>query len=92
MSKTFNDFFEEKTKYYAPIKSKVDDIIKEYNTIKYDYTISFISKFMDAVSDNLIKRGKITFFDNLYLLRNLLKKDIEEGGELIKHISERVRY
>ena len=92
MSKTFNDFFEEKTKYYAPIESKIDDIIKEYKTIKYDYTISFISKFMDAVSDDLIKRGKITFFDNLYLLRNLLKKDIEEGGELIKHISERHEY
>lgn len=92
MSRTFNDYFEEKKLYYGPVKEKVEDIIKEFKTIKYDYTISFVARFIEKVSNRLIQKGKLTFFDNLYLFRNLLKKDIEDGGELIKHITNRHEY
>ena len=92
---SFNDYYEigkaRSGQIYKP-KDKFKEILQEYQTIQYDYSIAFISKCLDLISKDLIKKGKLSFFDNLLLFRDLLKNDAKNGGELIKRISDKHTY
>ena len=92
----FSEYFDlpPKGKFYRALENDgmLDTILKEYQSIQYDYTLAFISKCLSIVSENLINKGKLTFFDYLLLFRNLLKKDAANGGELIKKINNRHKY
>ena len=52
---------------------------------------------MEQIKNLLMKKylkekGTLTYFDYLYYLRNMLKKDAGEGGELIRYINNRHSY
>lgn len=93
ITSNFDDYYEKapKGQFYKP-KNKYKEILKEYETIQYDYTLAFISRSLEIVSSNLISKGKLSFFDNLLLFRNLLKNDAKNGGELIKRINKKHKY
>lgn len=61
---------------------------------QYQYAVSmeFLSKSSLAIAATLKKEGKLTFFDYLLYLRDLLKEDALQGGDLIRHIYERHSY
>jgi len=72
---------------------KIDDvyikpILKE---MKYSVSMDFIVSSLNAVSERLKNNGELTFFEAKLCLRDMLKKDAENGGKLIKHIAERHR-
>ena len=93
MYKAFPDYFELKTKkYYSGIEDKMEEIIGEYQSIQADYTLAFVMLCIDKVSKNLISKGKLSFFDNLLLFRDLLKDDAANGGKLIKQINSHHKY
>lgn len=94
MYKTFSDYFElsKKKLFYAGIKDKMDELIGEYQSIQADYTLAFVTMCIDKVSKNLISKGKLSFFDNLLLFRDLLKEDATNSGKLIKQINSRHKY
>lgn len=80
-------------KFYLGITAGADDSILDYiQTVQYYTTISFIVSAVDAISGKLGSEGNLTFFDYMFYLRNMLKKDAENGGKLIKHIYDRHSY
>ena len=94
MYKTFSNYFElsKKKIFYAGIKDKMDELIGEYQSIQADYTLAFVTLCIDKVSKNLINKGKLSFFDNLLLFRDLLKEDAAKGGKLIQQINSHHKY
>ena len=54
--------------------------------------VNAISKFVDAVSPVLKSNGEMYFYDYLLYLRDMLKKDVENGGKIISHISKKHKY
>ena len=92
MTGEFYDYFDAKTTYYILKPNKAEEVFGEYRSIQYEYTLAFVKRFLDQVSESLIKKGKLSFFDNLLLFKNLLQNDAAKGGESIKHITERHEY
>lgn len=68
------------------------DLLQKLENQKFSALIDFAAKTKDMVSEDLRARGKLSYFDNLFYLRNLLRKDAAEGGQLIRHIYERHSY
>ena len=59
----------------------------------YNFSMTFLGACISPLERVLCAKGKMTFFDCLYYLRNMLARDIEEqDGRLIHHIQERHRY
>lgn len=93
----YNKFFYANLKYpkTKSAKSTIDEdngILAKINEQRYDATISFALKCVPVIAKELLKKGYLTFFDYLYYLRNMLKKDAENSGELIKHIRTKHAY
>jgi len=63
--------------------------IKEY---QYSVTMHFLTKCVKIIEKVMLEKGRLTFYDYLYYLRNMLKKDAAEGGKLIEHIYNRHSY
>lgn len=57
--------------------------------LRYDVSMSFLTRCVPVVEQAMRERGSLRFFDNLYYLRNMLKKDAEGDGKLIRYIGER---
>lgn len=67
-------------------------LLQRINDHKYSVLMEFAEKTKDLVAEDLRKRGKLSYFDNLFYLRNILKKDAAGDGKLIRHIYERHSY
>lgn len=94
LTREFNSYFllSKNKKFYTINDDKMKDVVGEFESIRADYTINFVNYCVNRVSKNLIDKGKLSFFDNLLLFRDLLKNDIKNGGGLIKHINRRHKY
>ncbi len=63
--------------------------MREY---KYSKTMDFMLESIPYLEKEMHDAGKFTFFDYLYYLRQMLKKDAEAEGKLIRYIYERHSY
>lgn len=69
--------------------SEIQQCLKRY---KYAVTLDFAASALDAISKELKKKGKLTFFDYKLYLRDMLKDDAQKGCKLINHIYNRHSY
>ena len=77
---------------YASNDNELEDLIKELDNIKYSYSIDFLVSAKEIIKDNLRSLGKLTFTDYLIVFRDMLKKDMESGMNIIRHIREKYSY
>lgn len=81
---------EEKAKY---LKINEEEFLyRKLIKLKFDVTMNFVSKSIPMIADKLREQGKLEFFDYILYLRNALKEDAVNGGQLIRHINNRHRY
>lgn len=72
-----------------PVVSGIKEKLQEAH---YDNTISLLKDCI-TIADNITHdSGNMSYFDNLYYLRNMLKKDASDGGALIRYIRQRHSY
>lgn len=92
---TLSGFFEDP----APRKRKLactigddDGIVKRIQSLQYDVSIAFLVKCVPVIEQIMHDSGYLTYFDYLYYLRNMLKKDASAEGKLIRYIYDRHSY
>lgn len=82
----------EKLKYWA-IKENDDPLLLQaIEDFQFRISLDFINDATKIICDELRKLGKLTFFDYLLYLRDMLKEDTSKDGKLIKHIYNRHSY
>ncbi len=60
--------------------------------IRYGITMDFLEECVPILEKSMHDKGRLTFFDYLYYLRNMLRKDAEKDGKLIRYIYDRHSY
>ena len=68
------------------------DAYKRLRKVQYAATMDFLVSASSAISEEICRKGTMTFHDALLRLRNMLRSDAENGGRLIRHISKRHSY
>lgn len=74
------------------LKNYKNELAELKDAYKYSIAMELFSKCVPHIANEMVKAGKLPYFEYLYRLRNLLKKDVENGGKLISYISKRHRY
>lgn len=77
--------------YYVSLGDE-NELYNEIENIKYSATMEFICSAVESIVNTLRSEGKLTYFDYLLYLRDMLKKDASNGGRLIEHIYNRHSY
>jgi len=62
---------------------------KKFQTLQYNVSMSFLIRCIPYMERALKDKGAMTYFDALYYLRNMLRRDAEENGTLIRYIYNR---
>ena len=86
------EYYDGKRVQYYSFKIKDTDLFRELKELRYSFTMDFLVSAARAIAEKLRKNGELTFFDYKLYLRDMLKKDAENGGKLIRHIFERHSY
>ena len=60
--------------------------------IRYDTSMTFFTACVPVMERAMRDKGYLSYFDCLYYLRNMLKKDAEADGRLIRYIYDRHSY
>lgn len=68
------------------------DLYKGIGEFQYSVTIDFLVSAARAIAERLRRNGELNFFDYKLYLRDMLKRDAESDGKLIRHIYERHSY
>ena len=68
------------------------ELFSKIQTLQYDLSMSFLDKCIPVIEKYMHDSGYLTYFDYLFYLRNMLKKDAESGGKLIRYIYDRHSY
>ena len=68
------------------------ELLKKMRDLLYDLTLSFLTDALPVLEAELKESGRMTYFDYLYFLRNMLRKDAAAGGRLAAYIANAHRY
>lgn len=68
------------------------NLLQTLQSIQYNASIVFLGKCVPVIEKEMHDAGQLTYFDYLYYLRNMLKKDAEGEGKLIQYIYDRHSY
>ena len=68
------------------------DAYKKLRKVQYAATMDFLVSASAAISEEICRKGTMTFHDALLRLRDMLRRDAENGGRLIRHIAKRHSY
>lgn len=79
-------------RWYEFREDALKTMVDRLKDMQYAVTMEFVTAASKPIADNLRKDGKLTFFDYLLYLRDMLKEDAETGGRLIRHIYARHKY
>ena len=60
--------------------------------IHYDASMTFLTSCIPIMEQTMREKGGLTYFDALYYLREMLRRDAEADGKLIRYINARHRY
>lgn len=73
-------------------KDNENSLLNRISEYKYAVSLTLANKSFPLLEEKMREEGKFTFFDYLLFLRNMLKEDASNGGELINYIYERHSY
>ena len=74
------------------LDTKNSELYRIITEMQYFITIDFLSFAARSIADTLRQNGELTYFDYKLYLRDMLKRDAENGGKLIRHIYDRHSY
>ncbi|WP_034450136.1 UvrD-helicase domain-containing protein [Butyrivibrio sp. AE2032] len=83
-----SEWFEER-QGFLKVKEDVIRLKDELDRLKYNITLSFFVNCISIFEQALRERGRLTFFDYLFYLKEMLRKDAGNGGKLISYIYKR---
>ncbi len=81
-----------KPKWLEYASSEEGGICEKLEKLRYDASMTFLAKCVPVMEQAMRDKGMLTFFDYLYYLRNMLRKDAEGDGKLIRYIYDRHSY
>lgn len=64
----------------------------ELKKLQYAASMDFLVHAAGEIADEMRSKGTMTFHDALLTLRNMLKRDAQNGGKMIEHIASRHSY
>ena len=67
-------------------------LMSEMEKFQYSISLRFLQNCIAPLEKVRLERGLMTYFDYLYLLREMLRKDAAGDGALIRHIGARHKY
>ena len=67
-------------------------LLEKLQKLQYEASMTFLMLSVPVMEQALREKGSLTFFDYLYYLRNMLKRDAEADGKLIRYIYDRHSY
>ena len=71
---------------------KEDGLLTKLKNIQYSLSMEFLESCMPVLESAMREKGHMTYFDYLYYLRNMLRRDAEGDGKLIRYIYDRHSY
>lgn len=71
---------------------KTTGIYHTLQDLQYNTSMTFLAAAAPKIAEYLRENGVMTYFDYLYYLRNMLREDARQGGELIQYIFRRHSY
>ncbi|MCR5502745.1 MAG: UvrD-helicase domain-containing protein [Lachnospiraceae bacterium] len=71
---------------------KPGGLASKIKDLQYSVSMDFLIACRDVLEGAMREKGNMTFFDDLYYLREMLRKDAEGEGKLIRHIYGRHSY
>lgn len=71
---------------------KNNEFLPLLKKLQYGTSMSFLMKCVPVIEKEMHDSGCLSYFDYLYYLRNMLKKDAEGDGKLINYIYNRHSY
>ncbi len=71
---------------------KEGGILSKIQDMQYSLSMEFLEACVPVLEATMRDKGNMTFFDYLYYLRNMLKRDAEGDGKLIRYIYDRHSY
>ena len=87
-----NEWFEKRRGFYS-FTSDFTATSDELNKLRYSISMTLFDECKAVFEKELREKGRLTFFDYLFYLRNMLKEDAENNeGKLIKYINQRHSY
>ena len=81
-----------KLSLYKMDTDRIDAVRLKLINAQYAQSMEFLIQASDRIAEACRKRGELTYFDYLLYLRDMLKKDAEGDGKLIRHIYNRHSY
>lgn len=81
-----------KIKWFEFSEDGLKPLAKKLQDLQYSVTMEFLTAASDKIAQSLRADGKLTFFDYLLYLRDMLKADAASDGALIRHIYARHKY
>ena len=81
-----------KPKWYEFASGEDGGLYEKLAKLRYDASMTFLMKCVPVMEQAMRDKGSLTFFDYLYYLRNMLKRDAEGNGRLIRYIYDRHSY
>ena len=88
-------YFEEPASRKRSLKCTIGNegaLFRSIQTLQYDVSMAFLDGCVKEVEKYMHDAGYLTYFDYLYYLRNMLKRDAEGDGKLIRYIYDRHSY
>ena len=67
-------------------------LLERLQKLQYDASMTFLIRSVPVMEQALREKGSLTFFDYLFYLRNMLKRDAGAEGRLIRYIYDRHSY
>ena len=67
-------------------------LMSKMEKFQYSVSLRFLQNCIAPLEKIRLERGRMTYFDYLYLLREMLRKDAAGDGALIRHIGARHKY
>lgn len=69
-----------------------DGLMSRMENLRYSVSMDFLNSCVPHLVKAMRDEGKMTFFDYLFYLREMLRKDAEKDGKLIQYIYDRHSY
>lgn len=89
---SFFEFYKSTVKYWKCTIGDENAALPKLRKYQYNTSVDFLLKCVDIIEKEMHDSGILTFFDGLYYLRNMLKRDAESGGKLINYIYRKHSY
>ncbi len=67
-------------------------LLEQLRNFQYSISMEFLERCVPVLESAMRDKGAMTFFDYLYYLRNMLRRDAEGNGNLIRYIYDRHSY